>query len=200
VLAFKRALDQREVEIMGFYNLGESFYLMDDLDAAAPHVERAIAVDARGTRGEARAVVLLLRAAAPLSGDEAAARREALTIRRRDAEARALGREDAVMAPSEDVLCSMVDLATRDADDAEWDALEDRSLGCSIGQERIEVLEARGLWALRRGRVEAARVHPRRPDALPAGPHGAAPAEDRGRARAAAVHRDRARDRLSLPR
>jgi tetratricopeptide (TPR) repeat protein len=158
VLALGRALGQRELEVISYYNLGESFYLMADLDAAAPHVEHAIAVDARGSGGEARAGVLLLRARLLLyRGDEEAAREEVSNIRRREAEARSLGQEDALMAPSEDVLCAMVELATGDATDAEWDALEDRSLGCSIGQEHIEVLEARGLWALRRGRAGEAK-------------------------------------------
>jgi tetratricopeptide (TPR) repeat protein len=158
VLALGRALGQRELEVISYYNLGESFYLMADLDAAAPHVEHAIAVDARGSGGEARAGVLLLRARLLLyRGDEEAAREEVSNIRRREAEARSLGQEDALMAPSEDVLCAMVELATGDATDAEWDALEDRSLGCSIGQEHIEVLEARGLWALRRGRAREAK-------------------------------------------
>lgn len=160
VFALGRALGQRELEVISQYNLGESFYLMDDLETAAPYIERAIEVDSRGTGGEARAVVLLLRARFLLyQGDERAAREEALKIRRREAAARESGHEDALLAPSEDVLCSMIELATRDAADAEWDALEDRSLSVSIGQERIEVLEARGLWALRRGRIKEAQKY-----------------------------------------
>ena len=52
----------------------------------------------------------------------------------------------------------MIDLATRDADDAEWDALEQRSALFSVGQEHLEVLEARALAALRRGSLVAARA------------------------------------------
>lgn len=44
------------------------------------------------------------------------------------------------------------ELAATGAEDAAWDALEARSATCSVGQERIEVVEARALAALRRGR------------------------------------------------
>jgi hypothetical protein len=50
----------------------------------------------------------------------------------------------------------MVELGTRDADDADWDELLARSARFSVGQERIEVTEMRGVWALRRDRIEEA--------------------------------------------
>jgi hypothetical protein len=62
------------------------------------------------------------------------------------------------LSPSEDVLCSMIELAAADAGDAPWDALEARSARCSVGQEHIEVLEARALAALRHGRRVEARA------------------------------------------
>jgi hypothetical protein len=52
----------------------------------------------------------------------------------------------------------MIDLATRDADEAEWALLERQSAVFSVGQEHIEVLEARALAELRRGNVTAARA------------------------------------------
>ena len=67
------------------------------------------------------------------------------------------GDGDAALSPSEDVFCAMIELAARDAPAESWAALEDRSARSSVGQEQIEVLEARALTALRRGRrAEAA--------------------------------------------
>jgi eukaryotic-like serine/threonine-protein kinase len=73
-------------------------------------------------------------------------------------EARLAKRVDTLMVPSEEVLASMVDLATRDASGDEWDGLEARSAQFSVGQEQIEVLEARALAARRRGRFPEARA------------------------------------------
>lgn len=60
------------------------------------------------------------------------------------------------MVPSEDVLCAAVELATQGASAAVWDALEESSALYSVGQERLEVLELRGLAALRGGRRDEA--------------------------------------------
>jgi hypothetical protein len=51
----------------------------------------------------------------------------------------------------------MLDLATRDADDAAWDDLAARSARRSVGQEHVEVLDMRVVVSLRRGRIAAAR-------------------------------------------
>ena len=73
-------------------------------------------------------------------------------------QARAEGRADALMVPSEEVLCAMIDLAHAGRpSDAAWDALVDRSAQSSVGQEHIEVLEIRAVTALRCGRLAAAR-------------------------------------------
>ena len=61
------------------------------------------------------------------------------------------------MIPSDDVLCTMVELSIHDSSAAEWDDLEARSASSSVGQERIEVIEGRAIAALRHGRGEAAR-------------------------------------------
>jgi hypothetical protein len=61
------------------------------------------------------------------------------------------------LTPAEEVLFTMVDLATREATHGEWDALLERSARDSVEQEPIEVAEMRGVWALRRGRIEEAR-------------------------------------------
>ncbi|MCC6557431.1 MAG: protein kinase [Polyangiaceae bacterium] len=152
-IALGRELGQDALELMGHYNLAEYLYQRGEVEAAAPHVERALSIEARRTGGAVRPIVPLLDARIALyRGDEAAARAIAASIRDRAAPGEPLP------VPSEEVLCEMIELSTRDSTGPEWDALEDRSERSSIGQERLEVLEARALWALRRGRpAEAAR-------------------------------------------
>ncbi|MFO0757858.1 MAG: protein kinase [Byssovorax sp.] len=157
-IAMARSLGQSSLELMGEYDLGEYLYLMDDLDAAEPHVKRARAIDRRLAGGEGRAVVVLLEARlACYRGDEASARALIAGIRERQARASGDARAAAQLAPSDDVLCAMVELSLDDGSDAAWDALEARSAVSSVGQERIEVIEGRAIAAIRRGREEAGR-------------------------------------------
>src|SRR5204863_10007748 len=71
--------------------------------------------------------------------------------------ARIEGRASAMFSPSETVLRDMVDLATREAQTAEWEALLERSARESVEQDPIEVADLYGTWALRRGRLAEAR-------------------------------------------
>ncbi|WP_437588673.1 serine/threonine-protein kinase [Sorangium sp. So ce1000] len=153
-IALGHDLGQPALGLVGRYNLAEYLYLMDDLEAATPHARAVHAIASRCGDGHASIAVALLAARLRLyQGDEAGARGIALRLRAAREEA---GRE--AMKPSEDVLCAMIELATRDDDRAAWAALEERSARCSVGQERIEVLEARALSALRRGRHAEARA------------------------------------------
>ncbi|WP_441289970.1 serine/threonine-protein kinase [Sorangium sp. KYC3313] len=162
VLALARDLGQGALERVGEYNLGEYLYLMDDLAAAGPHIDRALEIERHRFCGMCRPVALLLKTRFLFfCGEQAEAR--ALFEQMRGMQERALdeGQADALMVPSEEVLCAMIDLATQDrgaADDAAWDALVDRSAQSSVGQEHIEVLEIRAVTALRRGRLAAARA------------------------------------------
>jgi hypothetical protein len=62
-------------------------------------------------------------------------------------------------SPSEFVLLSLVELATRPARAEEWQALQARSDACSVEQEVLEVLEVQALARLRQGeRQEAWRL------------------------------------------
>ncbi|WP_437277542.1 protein kinase [Sorangium sp. So ce375] len=147
-IALGRDLGQLAIELVGRYNLAEYLYLMDDLEAAASHARAVEAIAPRcGDRHASIALALLSARLRLYQGDEAGAREIALRLRPAQEEA---GCE--ALKPSEDVLCAMIELATRDDDRAAWAALEERSARCSVGQERIEVLEARALAALRRGR------------------------------------------------
>jgi tetratricopeptide (TPR) repeat protein len=158
-LALARELGQPLLEIVCHYNLGEFLFLMDDLDAAEPCVSRAIQLERARVGADARAEVTLLDARVHLfRGDEVAARALAIRLRAESDAAKAAGARDPLQVPSEDVLCAMLELATREASAAEWDALEQRSAVFSVGQEHVEVLEARALSALRRGDHAAARA------------------------------------------
>ena len=152
--ALARELGQSVVEQNGHFNLGEFLLLMDDPDAAEPHVQRAIAMEEQ-RMGGCRPVILLLDARLRFyRGDEAGAL--AIVRRVRDDQQSASGRPESQMAPAEDVLCTMLELATSDSDDAAWDELEARSARLSAGQEQLEVLEARATTARRRGDIAAA--------------------------------------------
>ncbi|MDC3954329.1 serine/threonine-protein kinase [Polyangium jinanense] len=147
-----RELGQDWLEIAAHHNLGEYLYLWDDLDAAEPHAARALALEVRHTGGAPRPVIALLDGRLRyFRGDLEGAREAAARIREQAG--------PTLPVPAEDVLCVMLELATSDADDAAWDALEARSREFSVGQERLEVTEARGLSALRRGRAADARRH-----------------------------------------
>ena len=91
------------------------------------------------------------------AGEEEEARK---MLRRIDSAVQAAmseGRASGALTPSQAVLVSMVDFATRDATTAEWQALLERSARDSIEQEPIEVADVYGTWALRRGRIDEAR-------------------------------------------
>ncbi|MGK4008703.1 protein kinase [Sorangium sp. So ce1036] len=155
-----RMLGHRTPELFGHYNLGEFLYLMDDMEAAAFHVQRAIELERRRSGDQGRPVFALLAARVQLyRGDVAGARTAISAIWTKQAIAIRDGRPDGLMLPSEEVLACMVDLMTREASDAEWDELDKASALHSVGQERIEVIEARALWDYRRGRLEDSRRH-----------------------------------------
>jgi hypothetical protein len=133
--------------------LGEFLYWMDRLDDAAPHVARVKSMNERWAAGTSRPDTVLLEARTALyRGDLTLARDLALRVRGEGA--------GPLTVPSADVFCSMIELATSDtSDDVAWDALEMRSSRYSMGQERIEVIEARGLSEVRRGHAREARRH-----------------------------------------
>ncbi|MRG95763.1 serine/threonine-protein kinase [Polyangium spumosum] len=152
--ALGRELGQPTLEIAGHYNLAEHLYWMDDVEAAEPMIRAALAIAARRSGCVRPAMLALLDARIALGrGDARTARAIASGLRGGAAE----------MSPSEDVLCAMIELATGDdfeagraEVEAAWEALEARSARASVGQEHIEVLEARALHASRLGQRERA--------------------------------------------
>ncbi len=159
-LAIARQLGQGSLELMGEFNLGELLLLMDDAEAAAPHVARALSLDLQITGHPGRAVVALLMARLRLHvGDVASAAAIVGSIRWRQKEARAAGEPDALMVPSDEVLCTAVELAVTSGTAEQWDALEARSAEVSVGQERIEVIELRAAAIQRTGSIQEAWGH-----------------------------------------
>jgi len=141
-------LGQPTLELAGHYNLAEYLYWMDDADAALRSARAASAVATR-RKGCARPAVLALLDArlALFQGDVAAA----------SVVVRGLRKTNEAMSPSEEVLCSMIELSIQDASDEIWDLLLARSAQASVGQEHLEVLEACALSAARRGFPDLAR-------------------------------------------
>ncbi|WP_426757007.1 serine/threonine-protein kinase PknK [Myxococcus sp. Y35] len=151
----------RELGMVGWeyfaeHNLGELHYQAGDAEAATPHITRAIALERRHPEVASRPWALLLQARTlAWTGRHARAREVLAQVRQVMAE----GPPGVELSPSEEVLFSMVELATRDASPEAWWALRERSAQVSVEQEPLEVLEMMGLAALRRGdREEAARV------------------------------------------
>jgi len=157
VATLARELGQPFLELLSEFNLGEYLHLMNDMESAEPHIRRTLAIEERRS-GAAKlpAVELLLARFELYRGNLDAAAEIARRVRARQAEAIAKGEGDSFLSPSDDVLCSMVELSTTSATEADWDGLEARSGRYSVGQEQIEVLELRGLSALRQGDARAA--------------------------------------------
>ncbi|MGE5049126.1 MAG: ATP-binding protein, partial [Deltaproteobacteria bacterium] len=147
-------------EYFGETNLSELlYYQADDLDAAAEHARKAMQIEERHPEVASRGPVGVLRLARieAYRGNEAEARE---LLRRIDAaveRARVEGRASGSLSPSEQILRSMVDLATRDSAVEDWEALLARSARESVEQEPIEIADLYGTWALRRGKGEEAR-------------------------------------------
>ena len=150
-----REIGQAEVEYASAYNLAAIYYYAGDLEAAWPHMRRAVEIEPNNA---AKPLSLLLHARLlALADRRAAARRVLDSIRENQAASRAADNDDALFTEPEEVLYTMADLATRAATAGEWDALRARAERLSQPEELAEVLEMMGLWALRRGRVEQAR-------------------------------------------
>jgi tetratricopeptide (TPR) repeat protein len=166
-LRIAREVGRIDSEYFAEYNLGELFYHAGDLSRAAPHVARAVAIEAAHPEAAPVPLGALLRARSLAYSGEATAAREALAhYRAVVARAVGLGWSGAAPWPNVAVLADAVDLATRAASDAEWDHLLERSARDSIEEEPVEVLELRGLAALRAHRAAEAREALSRAEAL----------------------------------
>jgi tetratricopeptide (TPR) repeat protein len=138
-------------EYFAEHNMGELLLQSGDAEAATPHIARAIELERHHPEMAPRPWALLLKARALAYTGENERARELLTEIRRT-----LKQSGAEFSPSEEVIFSSVELATREATPEEWEALLARSSEVSVEQEPLEVLELRGLAWLRRGERDAA--------------------------------------------
>lgn len=156
-MAIGREIGMLLAEYFAEYNIAELLYQAGEVEAASAHAVRANRWEVERHDFAERPVAGLLRARMlAFQGLVAEARAQLDQIRAALEEARTAGRPAGALAPSEEVLALMVDLATRNATDEEWDALEARSERDSLEQEPIEVVEMRALAARRQGRASEA--------------------------------------------
>lgn len=140
------------------YNLGELHYQSGDPSLAYPFAARAVRFEEWMPAIAPRPVARLLEARlAAWQGLAKEASGKLLLVRASTQKARAAGHAAGLLLPAEEVLASMVELASRPTGDDEWDALLVRSTRDSREQEPIEVLELRALTAQRQGRSDVAR-------------------------------------------
>ena len=153
-----RELGMAGWEYFAEHNLGELLYQAGAPEAAAPHVLRAIEIERLHPEVAPRPWALLLHARLlAFQGHPQPARARLRELHTALARASREGRTGAALTPSEEVLASMVDLATRPSSPAEWEELRARSAQHSVEQEPLEVVEMMGLSALRQGRSEEGR-------------------------------------------
>jgi tetratricopeptide (TPR) repeat protein len=156
VIALGRKLGQPRIELIGQYNLAEYLYFIDDTAAAEPHLTAAETIAQNPKSATSPEIVKMLAARVKLyQGDIAGAAQIVRGIREAQAAARAKNGSE-ILAPTEDVFARVIELATGDSADEQWNEVEARAATCAMGQEQIEVLEARALWLMRHGRLEEA--------------------------------------------
>ncbi|HJZ85777.1 MAG TPA: protein kinase [Polyangia bacterium] len=150
-----RELGILRIEYFGEYNLGQLLYRVGDLVAAWPHVRRAVVLEQRRGEGPPYARLLEARLLA-FEGRAAQARAVHAEIERQQEAARAAGRVETLLVPAEQLLATLVDLATRDSSAAEWSQLQADASRYAEDQEPVEIADLRGRAALRHGRPEEA--------------------------------------------
>jgi tetratricopeptide (TPR) repeat protein/predicted Ser/Thr protein kinase len=153
-------------ELVGSYNLGELLYQAGDVDAAWPHVDHAVTLATRRADLQPRPVARLLELRLlAYEGRWQEVESLGAVVAEAHRSARAEGRSDAELLPSEEVLLDAVLLAATGAGtgasdktwDEAWAALRARSAERAEEQHAIEVIELQALGALRVGDPAAAR-------------------------------------------
>jgi len=145
-------------ELNGEGNIGELLYQAGDLAAARRHVRRAADLEERHPEAFPRPWRMLLQARVfAYEGRLGEAQVTLDKIQRAVDRAASEGRIDGTMDPSFEVLSSVVRFVIHGASDSEWDALIEQAKKQAVDQELIEVIEMRGVAALRQGERERAR-------------------------------------------
>jgi tetratricopeptide (TPR) repeat protein len=137
-------------------DLGEVYYLLGRVDDAEPHVHRSIEMAGQILGADARPVSLadvLLARLALYRGDLPTAHEAVRRVQHREEAAIAAGRSENQLTRAEKLLVNMVDLALRAASDSEWDTLLASAREVTVQpQDLVEIMEMKGIAALRAGR------------------------------------------------
>jgi tetratricopeptide (TPR) repeat protein len=151
-------------ECVAVRNMGEVEYVIEALDKATEHAQRALelATQLLGPRSGEACVVELLRARMALYREDRAEARRLLERIKPSASAGG-GEADIELTPSDQLLFEMVDLGSRHASAAEWNELLERAARAGLAPlEEVEILEASALSAARGGRIADAETMLRR--------------------------------------
>lgn len=152
LLAIAREMGNGRMEQQAHYYLGLYLRWLNEFVEAEEHARRAVEIDERrlGEAARPESSLLLARVFAA-SGKAAEARGILDHLRERQSRARARNDREFELLPSEEVFYSMVDLASREASEGEWEALQAQASSCLAGQDMIEFLEMRARAAQRQG-------------------------------------------------
>jgi tetratricopeptide (TPR) repeat protein len=157
VIRIAREIGSAFLEFNAIRNMAEVEYVIEALDKAGEHAQRALEVATQlwGSDSAALSVCeLLLARVALCRGDRGEAARLVERIRARLAS----GIPGVELAASDQVMLSVVDLASRGATREEWGELLERASTTGLQPlEEVEVLEAAAMEAARAGRGEEAR-------------------------------------------
>ncbi|MEA2698934.1 MAG: eukaryotic-like serine/threonine-protein kinase, partial [Myxococcales bacterium] len=141
-------------------DLGEVYYLLGRIEEAEPHVHRSMEMCAQILGPSARPVSIaemLFARLALYRGDLETARAAVARVLGREEAAIAAGRSENQLSRAERLLLTMVELAVRGAPDEEWDQLLSSTREINMQpQDLVEILEMKGLSALRGGRYQTA--------------------------------------------
>lgn len=155
LLEIAREMGNGRMEQQAHFYLGLYLYWLGELDTAEKHARRAFEIDDRrfGQSARPESALLLTRVLAA-RGETAAARQSLDDILARQARARAQGQREVELVPAEEVLVSMLDLATRNASGEDWDRLEQKAQEVLTGHDLIDFLERKALAALERSQLD----------------------------------------------
>jgi len=158
LLQISREMGNGRMEQQAHFYLGVFQRWLHNFEEAEKHARRAVEIDERRFGEAARPESHLLLARVLSARGESTAARAILTeIRARQARARERNDREIELLPSEEAFFTMVDLATRQAEDPEWDSLQAHASSCLTGQDLIEVLEMRARAAQHQRRQAQAR-------------------------------------------
>jgi tetratricopeptide (TPR) repeat protein len=150
-LELVRDLGLIESECGGMSTLAEVHYYTGALEQAMELLERAFELERR-QRASLDPYGLVLKARILwYRGETADARTLVDNIRAEQARLREAGQTDGFLLPSDAAVLCMVDLAVRQASDAEWDALETEIHNVGAPIDLVEVQEARAISRWRGG-------------------------------------------------